>query len=322
VGADKDKSHGGDQHLAGMSDDEPEGTSTTTTTPPPTTTPRTTTTTGPGATKSKKAASKCTTCKSTTCAKGKKCPHFKEFGKPEVPKATLIVPEDARLGVFDLEYDEKKDTVAVNEVGACVRSFRGGAWKKEDEEFKEVTKEKLGQWGRENCVGLDEERKSSKQGFHEVHTKFVEFIKKFRVKHLLAHGVVSSDARVMVKAGHALGIDVMGAWKEAGIQGFVDTMRIIPQYDIKALRHLDGKHVLSNGALFSKATKGETMKDLGLQEHRALDDSKATAEWVTGLPEVAEVMFGQPQRPTAIAIDDMGAYFAQKRKHKAFSEGR
>jgi len=95
-------------------------------------------------------------------------------------------------------------------------------------------------------------------------------------------------------------------------------MRIIPQHNIKALRHLDGKSVLSNGVLFKRATGGAR----GLQEHRALDDSNATAEWVTGLPEVAEVMFDRPRKPTAISIAALGAYYAQVRKHKEFSEGR
>lgn len=267
----------------------------------------------------KKAKSKCKTCRSETCAKGQRCPHYKEYGKPESPPdAALVVEEGGGVAVFDLEFDEKKGDVVVNEVGACVRRFSSGNWTIGEEDFKEVTKVKLGKWGLENCMGLNEERKGSKQGFREVHEKFVEFIKINKVSYLLAHGVVSSDARVMVKAGHEIGIDVIRDWKEAGIKGVVDTMRVIPQYDIKGLRHLDGKHVLSNGVLFTKATKGATMREKGLQEHRALDDSKATAEWVTGLPEVSEVMFGLPRRPTAISIDALGGYYAQIRKHKSF----
>ena len=48
----------------------------------------------------------------------------------------------------------------------------------------------------------------------------------------------------------------------------------------------------------------------------------APPESVTGLPEVAEVMFGRPRKPTAISIVALGAYYAQARKHKEFSEGR
>ena len=103
--------------------------------------------------------------------------------------------------------------------------------------------------------------------------------------------------------------------KEAGVQGFVDTIQAAKQHNIKALLHPNGKHVLSNGA-------GKKMSDCGLQEHRALDDSKATEEWVTGLPEVAEVMYGHPRRPTAISIDDLAAYYAQVHRHKVFPEGR
>jgi DNA polymerase III epsilon subunit-like protein len=270
----------------------------------------------------KKPKGKCGTCKSASCAGGKKCPYQEEFGKPPTPDATEEVNEGASVAVVDIEFNEENDVCTVNEVGACARSYTNGTWKKETEEFKEVTKEKLGWWGLKNCKGLNEERKKSNQDFREVSEKLVGYIKKHKIKYLLAHGVVSSDARVMVKAGWAMGIDVIREWKEAGIKGVIDTMRIIPQHNIKALRHLDGKSVLSNGVLFKRASEGATMEARGLQEHRALDDSKATAEWVTGLPEVADVMFGRPRKPTAISIAALGAYYAQVRKHKEFLEGR
>jgi len=70
----------------------------------------------------------------------------------------------------------------------------------------------------------------------------------------------------MVKAGWAMGIDDIREWKEAGIKGVIDTMRIIPQHNIKALRHLDRKSVLSNEVLFKRATGGEAMEARGLQD--------------------------------------------------------
>jgi len=100
----------------------------------------------------KKPKCKCGTCTSTSCAGGKKCPHQAEFGKPVTPNATLEVDEGAGVAVFDLEFDETKGCT-VNEVGACARSYTDGAWKKETEEFKEVTKEKLGWWGSRTARG-------------------------------------------------------------------------------------------------------------------------------------------------------------------------
>jgi len=44
--------------------------------------------------------------------------------------------------------------------------------------------------GLKNCKGLNEERKKSNQGFREVNEKLVGYIKKHKIKYLLAHGVV------------------------------------------------------------------------------------------------------------------------------------
>jgi len=52
------------------------------------------------------------------------------------------------------------------------------------------------------------------------------------------------------------------------------------------------------------------------------NDSKATAECVIGLPEVAEVVYGHPRRLTTISIDNLAAYYAQVHKRTVFSEGR
>lgn len=270
----------------------------------------------------KRAKSKCGTCKLSTCVMGKKCPLYKEYGDPVPPDATLVVPEGAAITVFDLELNEDGDDVFVNEVGAVTTSFSSGEWRNLPDEFKEVTNEELGWWGKQHCKGLDEERKTSEQGFTVVHHKFMNHIKKHKTEYLAAHGTLATDARVMVKAGRRCGIDVIAEWKAAGIKGIADFMRIIPTYKINELRHPGGKSVLSNGALYIKATKGVTMSANGLTEHRALDDSKSTLEWVTGLPEIKEVMFGLPRRPTAISIDALGAYYAQKRKHKEFIAGR
>ena len=178
--------------------------------------------------------------------------------------------------------------------------------------FPGGTNETLNKWGRDNCVGLNDERKKSNQGFHELHSKFAGYNK---VEFGLAHGMVASDARVWTKAGRAVGIDLLAELKEAGVKGFVDTTQAAQQHNIKALLHTSGKHVLSVGA-------EKKMSESGSQEYRALDDSKATAEWVAGLPEVAEVMYGHPRRSTAISIGDLAAYYVQVHKHKVLSGGR
>ena len=178
-----------------------------------------------------------------------------------------------------------------------------------------MTNETLNKWGRDNCVGPNDEGRRITQGFQELHSKFLEYMKKDKVEFGPTHGMVASDARVWGKAGRAMGIDVLADLKEAGVKGFAGTIQAAQQHNTKALLPTNGKRMLPNGA-------GKKMSESGLQEHQALGDSKATAEWVTGHPEAAEVTNGHPRWPTAISIDDLAAYYAQVNRYKMLSEGR
>jgi len=102
----------------------------------------------------------------------------------------------------------------------------------------------------------------------------------------------------------------------------VDTCRMIPEQGVKALMH-DGKEkVLGNGALYKKATKGQTMGKMGLVEHRALDDIKAARFWLTALPEMTEFFFGAPRRHTAMSLAALRDYYAKNRRAPGILEER
>ena len=91
-----------------------------------------------------------------------------------------------------------------------------------------------------------------------------------------------------VDEGWRFGVDVLKELNDLGVEGVVDTCRMIPKQGVKALMHDDKEKVLGNGALYKKATKGQTMGKRGLVEHRALDDTKAARFWLTALPEMTE----------------------------------
>ena len=84
------------------------------------------------------------------------------------------------------------------------------------------------------------------------------YVEKTGVKFLVAHGILATDLRVAVDEGWRFGVDVLKELEALGVKGIVDTCRKIPEQCVRALMH-DGKgKVLGNGALYKKATKGQT----------------------------------------------------------------
>ena len=58
------------------------------------------------------------------------------------------------------------------------------------------------------------------------------------------------------------------------------------------------------------------MAQAGFSQHRALDDSKASREWLTKLDDMAVLIYGAPRRPTAISLAVMAKYYADKSAHR------
>jgi len=275
-----------------------------------------------------RALAKCGVCRrrKSECKGGPAARPDKRFAKPDVPKANLKVGAGSVLMLYDIE-----TSVAVaggetllNEVGACTAIYVGGNWMLGAEEYKGVTKEKLAQWTRVNCKGLAVEAAGSQKEFPQVWEELKTYVEKMGVKYLVAHGMVATDLRVTVDEGWRFGVDVLKELMALGVEGVVDTCRMIPEQGVKALMH-DGKEkVLGNGALYKKATKGQTMGKMGLVEHRALDDTKAARFWLTALPEMTEVLFGAPRRHTAMSLAALRDYYAKNRARREYlkSAGR
>ena len=93
----------------------------------------------------------------------------------------------------------------------------------------------------------------------------------------------------------------------------------IPENDgkVKSLLKPNGK-VPGNCELYKRATNGKTMSQAGLSKHRALDDSKASREWLTKPEDMAVLIYGAPRRPTVISLAVLAKYYADNRAHREY----
>jgi len=281
---------------------------------------------GTAAAKKPRAAPKCSCCRrpKTECKSPAGCPG-REFAPPKkVPRPDYVVEEGAALMLIDLETSTmvKGGGTTMNEVGGCVAVRGSGRWMHGTAEFKGVTNQPLAWWNKKNCKNLEVEAAASKDGFVEVFKALVKYVEANDVKVAVAHGLVPTDLRVLVEEGWRHGVDVIKELGDAGLEAGMDTLHgVIPENDdkTKSLLKPNGK-VPGNGELYKRATNGKTMNQAGLSQHRALDDTKASREWLTKLDDMAELIYGAPRRPTAISLAVLAKYYAEKRAHREYLE--